>query len=145
MKANTPGFEITPEMVVQAEHEKDRLEHEIADLQRKLGLITNFLRLAAAYKEVEEPEVADNADQPETVETATEEIDPTNMMGAIAQIANASTKPLTKKELKAKLVERGIAPNRLGSYFYVAVDRLKAKDRICVLDDGRVWGAPPKN
>jgi hypothetical protein len=35
--------------------------------------------------------------------------------------------------------------NRLGSYFYVAVDRLKRKDEITVLDDGRIWRAPPKS
>jgi hypothetical protein len=145
MKANTPGFEVTPELVAQAEHEKERLDHEIADLQRKLGLVVNFLRLAAAYREAEQPAVAEKSEQPEPVETAAEDIDPSNMMGLIAQIANASTKPLTKKELKAKLVERGIATNRLGSYFYVAVDRLKDRERICVLDDGRVWRAPPKN
>jgi hypothetical protein len=145
MKANTPGFVITPEMVEQAEHEKARLEHDIADAQRKLGLITNFLRLAAAYREDSEAEAVEKTEESDVAPVEGEEVDPSNMMGMIAKIANESTRPLTKTELKAKLVEIGTDEGRLGSYFYVAVDRLKKKDRICVLDDGRVWRAPPKN
>ena len=151
MKANVPGFTITREMVEQAKHEKERLEGEIADLQRKLSLVTQFLRMATAYHQDEvDPEVTETSGEkrdPEgpAQEPAQEEIDPSNMMAAIARIANDSTKPLTKPELKGKLIEFGIKENRLGSYFYVAIDRLKEKERICVLDDGRVWRAPPKN
>lgn len=147
MKANTPGFTITPEMLDQAKHEKERLEGEISDRQRKLGLVTQFLRMAAAYHQNEDAAETTEITEEKFVisEEPKEETDPSNMMAAIARIANDSTKPMTKPELKAKLIEFGIKENRLGSYFYVAIDRLKEKERICVLDDGRVWRAPPKN
>jgi hypothetical protein len=147
MKANVPGFTITREMVDQAKHEKDRLESEIADLQRKLGLVAQFLRMASAYYQEEADADASEASEEisSTESPQQEDIDPSNMTAAIARIANDSAKPITKSELKAKLIESGIKENRLGSYFYVAIDRLKEKERICVLDDGRVWRAPPKN
>jgi hypothetical protein len=145
MKANSPGFEITPAMVEDAEREKDRLEQIINDAQRKHGLILQFLRLAAVYKA--EPEL-DGAEKPEETaktDTSGEDIDPSNMMGTVARIANESPKPLTKSEMKTKLIEVGTPEARLGSYFYVAIDRLKKKERISVLEDGRIWKALPKN
>ena len=145
MNSSTTGFEITPEMVDDAQHEKDRLEEIINDAQRKHGLILQFLRLAAAYKIEPQPEQAETTsenEQPDQVE----ELDASNLMGTLTHVANETPKPLTKKELKTALVAAGVDEARVsGPYFYVAIDRLKKKERISVLEDGRVWKALPKN
>jgi len=60
-------------------------------------------------------------------------------MGTMATLINESPKPLTKAELKAKLKAIGVPDERLGTYFYVAIKRLKDHERIKVLEDGRVW------
>jgi hypothetical protein len=145
VKADIPGFTVTPELLDQAKREKDRLEQDIVEAQHKLALINQFLRLAEAYSdepkpgtEVEAPEETEESEEPEESES----VDPSNMMGLISQIANESAKPITKAEMKVKLVAAGMPKGRLGSYFYVAVDRLKKKDRITVLEDGRIWRAP---
>jgi len=146
MKADMPSFTVTPELLDQAKREKDRLEHDIDEAQRKLALVNQFLRLAAAYSDESkaagtEAEVSEEKEETEESES----VDPSNMMDLIRRIANGSAKPITKTEMKAKLAAAGIQESRLGSYFYVAVDRLKKKDRITVLEDGRIWRAPPKN
>jgi hypothetical protein len=150
MNPSITEFDITPAMVSDAEQEKDRLEQVISDAQRKHGLILQFLRLAAAYSVSAEPQPEAKPKDGPAVETADtdapEEIDPTNVMGALRRIANESPKPLQKKELKAALIAAGVDEERInGPYFYVAIARLKDKERISVLDDGRVWKALPKN
>jgi hypothetical protein len=147
MNPSTTGFEITPEMVADAEQEKDRLEGVINDAQRKHGLILQFLRLAAAYKIEPQLEAETPSETAKTEETdQAEEMDASNLMGTLTHIANETTKPLTKKELKTALVAAGVDETRVsGPYFYVAIDRLKKKERISVLEDGRVWKALPKN
>jgi len=145
MNPSTTEFEITPEMVDDAEREKDRLEGVINDAQRKHGLIMNFLRVAAAYKIEPQPEKVGSPAEVQPPEPV-EDIDPSNLMGALARIANESAKPLAKKELKAALIASGVDEARVsGPYFYVAIDRLKKKERLSVLDDGRVWKALPNN
>jgi hypothetical protein len=131
----------TPEAIKRWEKEKDRLEGILAETQRKLGAVHSLLRAAtilgpAAISE-EEPEDVQIAEET----TPAEEPESSNMMGMIRQFANESVKPITKSEMKSKLVAAGIPDNRLGSYFYVAIDRLKKKDKITVLDDGRIWKA----
>jgi len=145
MKADMPSFTVTPELLDQAKREKDRLEQDIDEAQRKLALVNQFLRLAAAYSDESKADTEAEAPEEKEESEETESVDPSNMMGLIRHIANESTKPITKSEMKAKLFAAGMPKGRLGSYFYVAVDRLKKKDRITVLDDGRIWRAPPKN
>ena len=65
----------------------------------------------------------------------------TNMMALIENLANHSNYPMSKSELKANLLEAGVHESRLKSYFYVAIDRLKKKGRVTVLQDGRLWRA----
>ncbi len=145
MKADMPSFTVTPELLDQAKREKDRLEQDIDEAQRKLALVNQFLRLAAAYSDESKADTkAEAPEEKEEIEES-ESVDPSNMMDLIRRIANGSAKPITKTEMKAKLAAAGIQESRLGSYFYVAVDRLKKKDRITVLEDGRIWRAPPKN
>ncbi len=145
MKADMPSFTVTPELLDQAKREKDRLEQDIDDAQRKLALINNFLRLAAAYSDESKADTEAEVSEEKEETEESESVDPSNMMDLIRRIANGSAKPITKTEMKTKLAAAGIQESRLGSYFYVAVDRLKKKDRITVLEDGRIWRAPPKN
>lgn len=146
MNPSTTEFAITPAMVSDAEQEKDRLEQVITDAQRKHGLILQFLRLAAAYKVEAAPQQQSQPEQAEEADDTAAEVDPTNVMGTMRRIANDSPKPLEKRELKAALIAAGVDEARIaGPYFYVAITRLKEKEHISVLDDGRVWKALPKN
>lgn len=65
-----------------------------------------------------------------------------NMVAAIEKIANEAPRPISKKQLKKTLAEQGFAPERLANYFYTAIHRLKAKERITVMPDGSVWKDP---
>jgi len=58
---------------------------------------------------------------------------------AIEQHAVASPEPITKADLKERLRLEGFAESRLQNFFYTVIARLKAKNRIQVLEDGRVW------
>lgn len=64
-----------------------------------------------------------------------------NMTAAIRRMANESPEPLTKKELKRRLLVDGYPESRLGSYFYTPIHRLKEMRQITVLEDGRIWKA----
>lgn len=64
-----------------------------------------------------------------------------NMTADIRKMANESPEPLTKKELKRRLLALGYSPSRMGAYFYTPIHRLKEAKQITVLPDGRVWRA----
>jgi hypothetical protein len=61
------------------------------------------------------------------------------MMESMATIANAAEKPMTKATMKSRLLTLGFPEDRMTSYFYTCVARLKAKKRITVTDDGKMW------
>jgi len=65
-----------------------------------------------------------------------------NMTADIKRMANESLEPLTKKEVKKRLLELGHRPSRLTAYFYTPIHRLKETKQITVLEDGRIWKAP---
>lgn len=85
----------------------------------------------------------DRRSSPESKESKEpEEIDPTNFMGTIAKIVNASKATLSKKELKDALIAAGVPEDRVKSaYFYVAINRLYEHGRITVYNDGTVGPA----
>jgi hypothetical protein len=62
-----------------------------------------------------------------------------SMMEAMETIANSADKPMTKATIKSRLQILGFSEEQMGSYFYTCVARLKAKKRITVTDDGRMW------
>jgi hypothetical protein len=64
-----------------------------------------------------------------------------NMTAAIRNMANESPEPLTKKEIKSRLLAADYPASRLGAYFYTPIHRLKAAKQITVLPDGRIWRA----
>jgi len=64
------------------------------------------------------------------------------LVAAIEKLANDASRPISKKELKRILAEQGFASDRLANYFYTAIHRLKAKERITVMPDGSVWKDP---
>ena len=68
--------------------------------------------------------------------------DKASMMEAMDKIANNSPAPLTKTQMRARLIAQGFASDRMGNYFYTCVARLKAKHRITVEADGSIWKAP---
>ena len=106
----TDGYTITHEL-------GEEWEAQIADLQRKV----------AAAKVLLPPDVETTAEGQ-------------NFMGAIRRLANDSTKPILKSELKEMLRKEGFSTSQVGgTYFYVAIKKLKDKGSITVDDNGNVW------
>jgi hypothetical protein len=64
-----------------------------------------------------------------------------NMTDAIRKMVNESPEPLTKKEVKRRLLAAGYPKTRLGAYFYTPIHRLKQSKEITVLPDGKIWRA----
>jgi hypothetical protein len=62
-----------------------------------------------------------------------------NLIDAIEKIANESARPLSQAELRYRLHELGLPQSKFNNYFHTAIRRLRARGRITVLDDGRVW------
>lgn len=105
------GYTITPELI-------EEWEAQVADLQRKIAAARVLL-----------PEIA-------IEQTA----DGQNFMGAIRRLANESIKSLSKPELKEMLKKEGFPDHQVGgTYFYVAIKKMKDKGQITVDDNGNVW------
>jgi hypothetical protein len=62
-----------------------------------------------------------------------------NLIDAIEKIANETTRPLSQAELRQRLYELGLPKSSFNNYFHTAIRRLRARGRITVFDDGRVW------
>ena len=60
-----------------------------------------------------------------------------SMTDVIVQLVNESDSALSKKDLRAKLLERGFKEDQLGPYLYTAVTRLQKRRVIRALPDGR--------
>jgi hypothetical protein len=64
----------------------------------------------------------------------------TNLMGTLRTLANESPKPIPKADLKKMLIHAGIPADRVnGTYFYLAIRKLKDKGRVSVKADGSIW------
>lgn len=145
-----PGFTIPPEQITQAELELARLERVIEDASRRRDAVRAFLRAAGILRHddnigsEEAPSLTEEPEEPITDERIPDH-DSSNLQGLVEEIANASSEPISKALMKTKLKIAGVAADRAhGSYFYVAVDRLRKKGRISVLEDGRIWKANPQ-
>jgi hypothetical protein len=129
---NVPTFSASE--IAQWRKEKDRLTVLLVDTQRRLGAVNQFLN-AAQVLAGDEPE----SELEEEGSENPDEHDPSNFMGTIFKIVNESEKPLSKSDLKAALLAAGVDKERMkGPYFYVAIARLKKKNRITVHPDGTV-------
>lgn len=127
----TPNISFTPEEIELWKAEKDRLQEILGDAQQRLGAVNQLLNAAAV--------LAPDVFSQEVKEEPEEELDPSNLMGTLVKIVNASEKPMTKAELKEALRAAGVDPGRIeGTYFYVALNRLKKKNRIFVHPDGTI-------
>lgn len=108
--ANDGYTTITPELIAE-------WEAEVAALQRKIAAGKVFLPAGS----VED----DGARQ--------------NFMGTMAEIVNAAPKPIAKVDLKEMMKKRGFPEHQTGgTYFYLAIKKLKDAGRVSVLDDGNV-------
>jgi hypothetical protein len=66
--------------------------------------------------------------------------DNTNLMGTLRTLANENPKPIPKADLKKMLIHAGIPADRVnGTYFYLAIRKLKDKGRVSVQPDGSIW------
>ncbi len=141
--ANSAIFTLTSEQLAQIrqwQRDEVSLEGEIAERQRKLASVREKLKaISVLGVEIPQGEAADENDV--IVIDDTSDSEGSSLTEAIERLANVSRSPLSKKELKAKLLAENFAENRLGAYFYTVLMRLKKKGRISILDDGSVWKA----
>jgi hypothetical protein len=134
MKADTT-ITLTPALVRDWEQQAAGLEKEAAE---KLADAKKLRERAAAGKVVLGDAFGPN-------ESAGGDDARSKLQREMEKIANAADKPLTKAAMKSRLQMLGVPEDQLGNYFYTVVLRLKKKDRISVLDDGRIWRAPVKD
>jgi hypothetical protein len=131
-------FSLTDDQVRQIRHwekEKETLEREIAERQSKLLIVAEKLKAVAVLggtpAQIEHPQKRATARKGNGREAP-------NLTSAIERIVTTSSAPLTKKQLKEKLAAEHFSKERLGPYFYTCLMRLKAAERIRVLEDGQV-------
>jgi hypothetical protein len=134
-------FSLTDEQLRQIrqwERDKEALEQDIAERQAKLADISEKLKAVAVLR-ARLPEIPQQEDQHPVKGNGSAEAGNPNLTAAIERIAITSSAPLTKRQLKERLRAEHFSEDRLGAYFYTVVMRLKEKQRIRVLEDGKVW------
>jgi hypothetical protein len=139
--ADSATFTLTHDQFMQIkqwEKDKTTLESEIAERQRKLNAISEKLK-AVAILGAQAPNIEPQKSPPNGKDDIKFESATSNLAKAVERIAKASPTPISKADLKGKLIAEGFVDNRLGPYFYTVIARLKGKNRIQVLDDGRIW------
>jgi hypothetical protein len=133
------GINLTSEVIAQWKREKDQLEREQAEIERKLTTVTEKIKAASILMGTLEDDAVEAFALAAPVEFDSGAED---MTAAVERIANEATSALSKSDLKSQLRSRGFPESRLGNYFYTVIKRLKDHDRISVLDDGRIWKKP---
>jgi hypothetical protein len=154
--AKEPEVLLTTHEIEGWERESVELAKRIADDQERLTQLRTKLKMAEFFRPkkldfFEADKAADQVQVPlalaHTVTSPTAapaDGEGDNLVAAIEKIANSSLQPVSKKELKALLATQGFPAERLANYFYTAVHRLKSKDRITVMADGKIWIAPDR-
>jgi hypothetical protein len=112
--------------------EKVILEREIARKRRTLATIDSKLRAAGLVVRDDLPSKYDDAKPLSPVKRL-------GLIDAIEKIANESPQPVSKAELRRRLVAMGMPTEKFNNYFYQAIRRLRSRHRIGVIEDGRVW------
>jgi hypothetical protein len=124
---------VVPSKVVQEWlSEKAVLERDIALKRRALAAINSRLRNAGFVIRDDLPSKYDEAKPLAPVKRF-------GLIDAIEKIANESAHPISKVELRRRLVALGMPIEKFNNYFYQAIRTLRSRHRISVLDDGRVW------
>lgn len=134
MKADT-AVTITPALIEEWERDANSREHDA----------TRMLEEAAAFRERAKAGrfllgLATKVTL--TAENLAVGGDGRNMTADIKKMANESPEPLSKKEVKKRLLAAGYPASKLTAYFYTPIHRLKETGQISVLEDGRIWKAP---
>jgi hypothetical protein len=127
------------ELAAKIAEDQRRLAEKIAEDQRRLDELRSKLKAAAPFmprKQIRMPMLPGAREKQEA--KANEVSD--NMTEAIERLAHKQG-PISRKELKRLLAEEGFPADRLANYFYTAIHRLKAKERISENDDGSLGPA----
>jgi hypothetical protein len=120
---------LTIQQVEDWQKEADELAEKLAEDQRRLDELRSKLKSAAPFLPAKEFTVGRRPGAPKPVDISD------NMTEAIERLATQKG-PISRKELKRLLAEEGFPADRLANYFYTAIHRLKAKERISETDDG---------
>jgi hypothetical protein len=109
--------------------ERALLKREIALRQRKLASLNGQLRAAGLAVRDDLPSDA----RPFAF------VQRMGLIDAIEKIANESSGPVSKAELRRRLIAMGMSQDKFNNYFYQAIRRLRSRERISVFDDGSIW------
>lgn len=127
---------LTTTQVNEWRREKTKLEKKIATAQQQLMDINKRLDAVAILSPRNEAQL----NEPVAAQQTRAEPE-TKMIDAVANIVSAASAPMTKAAIKEALDAVGFDPSRQGNYFYTVIKRLKDRNRIIVLADGRVCTA----
>jgi hypothetical protein len=112
--------------------ERAILKREIALRQKKLAALNGRLRAAGFAVRDDLPSIHENARPFAFVQRM-------GLIDAIEKIANESSRPVSKAELRRRLLAMGMPQDKFNNYFYQAIRRLRSRERISVFDDGSIW------
>ena len=123
---------LTAQQVREWREKKAQLEVQIADAEVDLAVLNQRLEavsiITAEKRPDDDPVLSKDGD-----DTSSD-----NMIAAIERIAKLSREPLTKAQTKDFLRQEGFKSESLGNYFYTCIKRLKDRQRIHVLPDGKI-------
>ena len=148
---SNPIFVLTSEVIDGWRAEEAEARRLIAEGQRRLADVGKKLDAAAILTAIPF-QTNSNAshDNDAPADDAHDEVDAgpelpqSNLTEAIERLANASSSPLSRPDLRRMLAQEGFPESRLSSYFYTVIARLKKNGRITVRRDGSLSKARPK-
>ena len=138
----TEGINITAATLKQWAEDESRLQREITDRQQELASVQK-MRAAAAVLSTSITPLPGSLAVSRQISMLTNghapQVGQKNMSAVIEDIAKRSPAPISRKELRKQLGAAGFADEKLGAYFYTAVNRLKKRKRILMTADGKIW------
>jgi hypothetical protein len=142
-------FTLTSSKLAEWQHELTAIDQEINAKQRRRQFLAERLHAAAVLMGGRADGLAGTGESkaPLQAETLFEAAKPAGaehkaMIDAVEKMANESPRPITKGDVRKRLLEMGYPEGSLGNYFYTVVARLKGKNRIAVMPNGSIWRSP---
>jgi hypothetical protein len=138
----TPSFVLSrerTEAIAGWKAEKARLENIVTDANRGLNQVNEKLQAAGVLAGQNGESSPSGVESSRAFLKKEKTLKAANLTRTVERIANESAGPMAKNDLKEILVQQGFPKERLSTYFYTAITRLKHKGRITVRADGSLW------
>lgn len=121
--------------------EAEALKREVAERQKRIAELEGDIEAATRLASRKQRQTDFALPEPPTRNINQVDHAPsTNMTDAMERVANSIPAPITKQELRNRLMDLGFEDK--GPYLYTVIMRLKDRGKISVMSDGKIWRAP---